>query len=78
MPPNGNSASDQEMLLMNIDSIAKPHRGGLQVFAPSRSAAGEVGCSAETGSDAGKVFLRASSSAFFCCVRSRVRRARLS
>jgi hypothetical protein len=30
----------------------------------SRSAAGGVGCSTETGSDAGKVFFRASSSAF--------------
>jgi hypothetical protein len=32
----------------------------LQVFALSRSVAGGAGCSTETGSDAGKVFFRAS------------------
>jgi hypothetical protein len=46
-----------------------------QVFALSRSAAGGVGCSTETGSDAGKVSLRASSSAFSWCMRSRLSRA---
>jgi hypothetical protein len=50
----------------------------LQFFAPSRSPVGVTGCSAETGSDAGKVSLRASSSASSWCVRSRVARARLS
>ena len=38
-------------------------------------AAGSTGCSTETGSDAGKVFLRASSSAFSCRLRSRLPRA---
>ena len=38
-----------------LDRIAK--RLVLQVFALSRSAAGGVGCSTETGSDAGKVSL---------------------
>ena len=38
-----------------------------QVFALSRSAAGGVGCSTETGSDAGKVSFRASSSACSWC-----------
>src|SRR6266436_8430201 len=47
------------------------HRIVLQVFALSRSEAGGVGCSIETGSDAGKVSLRASSSAFSWCLRSR-------
>jgi hypothetical protein len=39
--------------------LGEPRRAYL-----SRSAAGGVGCSTETGSDAGKVFSRASSSAF--------------
>jgi hypothetical protein len=42
---------------------ALPHRIVLQVSALSRSDAGGVGCSTETGSDAGKVSFRASSSA---------------
>jgi len=37
---------------------------------PSWSAAGGVGCSIETGSDAGKVFLSASSSASSWCLRA--------
>jgi hypothetical protein len=49
-----------------------------QVFALSRSAAGGVGCSIETGADAGKVSLRASSSASSWCLRSGLRRERLS
>jgi len=58
-----------------LDRIAKRYLIVLQVFALSRSAAGGVGCSTETGSDAGKVSLRASSSAFSWCVRSRLSRA---
>jgi hypothetical protein len=54
-------------------SEATPHV--LQVFALSRSAAGGVGCSNETGSDAGKVSFRASSSAASRCLRSRRARA---
>jgi hypothetical protein len=55
-----------------LDRIAKRYLIVLQVFALSRSAAGGVGCSTETGSDAGKVSLRASSSAFSWCARSRL------
>jgi len=58
-----------------LDSFAKRHRTSLQVFALSRSAAGGAGCSNETGSDAGKVSFRASSSAFSWCLRSRSSRA---
>ena len=57
---------------MQVRQRAAP---SLQVFALSLSAAGGVGCSTETGSDAGKVSLRASSSAFSWCLRSRVSRA---
>src|ERR1700746_3689212 len=52
-----------------LDIIAKRPAIVLQVFALSRSAAGGVGCSTETGSDAGKVSLRASSSALISRAR---------
>jgi hypothetical protein len=59
-------------------SVSRSDTSPCQVFALSRSAAGGVGCSTETGSDAGKVSLRASSSACSWCVRSRSSRALLS
>ena len=62
-------------LRLAADCIAKRSRIVLQIFSLSRSAARGVGCSTETGSDAGKVFLRASSSVFSRCLRSRLLRA---
>jgi hypothetical protein len=59
-------------------SVSRSDTSPCQVFALSRSAAGGVGCSTETGSDAGKVSLRASSNACSWCVRSRSSRALLS
>jgi hypothetical protein len=65
----------KELLRLVRSKMAPRARSSSFRSLPCRGRRRTAGCSTETGSDAGKVFLRASSSASSWCLRSRLSRS---